>query len=277
MIALPVALGIYLRRRFGLSWKLLGVGAVTFVGSQVLHIPFNAAVLNRMLEQFGWSLASEGMGLFAAFALLGLSAGVFEELARYVVYRYWIRDARTWKEALMFGAGHGGIEAALLGGATLLAFIQAVAFRNADLATVVPAGQVELARAQLDAYWATPWPTALLGAVERTFTLCLHLSLAVLVMQVFLRNELRWLFGAIGWHTLANFFGLFALQQWGPYAAEGAIGLFAFSSLGIVFALQKRASFEPEQLPVEPAKPPKLPEKDYQPKLDKIDESRYFE
>lgn len=277
MLGLPVALGIYLRRRTGLSWKLLGVGAATFVASQVLHIPFNIAVLNRLLEGLGWGFASEGLGMLGALALIGLSAGVFEEVARYLVYRYWIRDARTWKEALMFGAGHGGVEAILLGGAVLLAFVQAVAFRNADLATVVPADQVELARAQLNAYWATPWPTALLGAVERAFALCLHLSLAVLVLQVFRRNQLRWIFAAIGWHALVNFVGLLALRQWGPYAAEGAIGLFAFSSLGIVSVLQSNGSARPDEAAARPVEIPELPEKEVEPKMDKLDDSRYFE
>jgi uncharacterized membrane protein YhfC len=46
---------------------------------------------------------------------LGLSAGFFEESARYVVYRWWARDARTWSQGLMLGAGHGGIESILLG------------------------------------------------------------------------------------------------------------------------------------------------------------------
>ena len=41
MIGLGLGLGILLARRFGLSWGLYGVGALTFIGSQVLHIPFN--------------------------------------------------------------------------------------------------------------------------------------------------------------------------------------------------------------------------------------------
>ena len=54
MIAMPIALGIYLVRRTGQHWKLFLVGAVLFVASQVLHIPFNLIVLNPILEQIGF-------------------------------------------------------------------------------------------------------------------------------------------------------------------------------------------------------------------------------
>lgn len=44
MIALPVALGIFLTRRFHLGWRLFFIGAATFILSQVGHIPFNLLV-----------------------------------------------------------------------------------------------------------------------------------------------------------------------------------------------------------------------------------------
>ena len=53
MLGLPVALGFILARRLGTSWSLYGIGAVTFVGSQVLHIPFNAWILGPGLARFG--------------------------------------------------------------------------------------------------------------------------------------------------------------------------------------------------------------------------------
>ena len=53
MIILPVLLGFWLTRRFKLSWKLFLAGALTFIASQVLHIPFlyglTALFTNRTL------------------------------------------------------------------------------------------------------------------------------------------------------------------------------------------------------------------------------------
>src|SRR3972149_48142 len=108
MIAMPMALGAYLIRRYRSGWGLFLVGAVTFIGSQIFHIPFNAYVLNPLLASAGFG-AETGPGLTLALAalLLGLSAGVFEEGARWLAYRFWIRRARTWPQGLAFGSGGG--------------------------------------------------------------------------------------------------------------------------------------------------------------------------
>ena len=39
MVLLPFLLAFYLVRKFQLSWKLVLAGALTFIASQVLHIP----------------------------------------------------------------------------------------------------------------------------------------------------------------------------------------------------------------------------------------------
>ncbi|HSK66151.1 MAG TPA: YhfC family glutamic-type intramembrane protease, partial [Anaerolineales bacterium] len=39
MIVLPIVLAFYLTRKFSLPWKLVLAGALTFIASQVLHIP----------------------------------------------------------------------------------------------------------------------------------------------------------------------------------------------------------------------------------------------
>ena len=167
MIALPLALGVFLVRRLRLSWGIFGVGGLTFVASQVVHLPFNHWVLQPFLMRFGLGPESGPAGLVAVALMLGLSAGVFEEGARYLAYRYGLRRAREWSQGVLFGAGHGGVEAILLGVLALVGLMQAVAYRGVDLATLLPPGQVAAAQAQLAAYWESPWYFALLGALER--------------------------------------------------------------------------------------------------------------
>lgn len=238
MIVLPLLLGSYLAREYRLPWRLFWIGAVTFVGSQVLHIPFNAWALNPLVKKLGLSTESALPGLIVLGVLYGLSAGVFEETARYIVYRRWLSKVRTWREGLMFGAGHGGIEAILLGALAALAFVQAVVLRNADLSAMLPAEQIDLARVQLETYWGAPWYAALLGALERVFALCVHLSAAVMVLQVFRRNNIAWLFISILWHTAVNAAAVVSVSRIGPYATEGVIFVFALFSLLIVYLLR---------------------------------------
>ena len=276
MIALGLALGAWLARRRKLPWGLFGIGATTFVASQIGHIPFNALVLSRVIDGLGWAEMASTGSLIGASALLGLSAGVFEEGARYVMYRFWAKKARTWDESLMIGAGHGGIEAILLGLLTAYALLQALALRGVDLATVVPAEQLEIARLQLDAYWAVPWYAALLGAVERAFAICLHLSLSVLVLQCFTRRKWFWLPLAIGWHALVDGVALVAVQHLGPYWTEALVGMMAVISLGILFALRPRPMPPAASTDARPAERiPPLSRQEERPTQDQLDDSRF--
>jgi uncharacterized membrane protein YhfC len=275
MICLGLGLGVWLARRRRLPWGLFGIGAATFVLSQIAHIPFNSLVLNRLLSALGWPDAASTGGLIGASVLLGLSAGVFEEGARYLTYRFWAKKARSWEESLMIGAGHGGIEAVLLGLLAAYALLQALALRGVDLTTVVPADQLQTARLQLEAFWATPWYGVLLGAVERLFAICLHLSLSVMVLQCFTRRQWLWLPLAIGWHALLDAVAVAAGVRLGPYWTEALVGLMAMISLAIVFALRQPKVAEPP--PTAPLAPQVLqPVDEGPPTRDQLDDSRFL-
>ncbi|MES0342514.1 MAG: YhfC family glutamic-type intramembrane protease [Anaerolineales bacterium] len=250
MIALPLVVGVVLARRWRLSWGLFGAGAATFVASQLLHIPFNNLVLTPFVTERGM-FAAGGLAFIAAALLYGLSAGVFEEVARYIVMRRWTPDARNLPNALMFGAGHGGGEAIILGGFVLYGFFQAVALRGTDLAKTLPPEQVDVVAAQMALYWNIPWYKALLGAVERAGAICFHLSASALVLQSVRRGGWWWLAGAVAWHTLFNAVTLIVMDRWGVYAAEGTVIIGAGISLLIIFAI-KTMNAPGEDLEVDP-------------------------
>ena len=247
MIALPLALATYLTRRFRLGWRLFWIGAATFMLSQALHIPFNFVVLNTFLADLLDPSAIRIENLVLAGILAGLSAGVFEEFARYFIYRWWAKDARSWRKGLLLGAGHGGIEAIIFGGLALYGYLQLVALRNADLTTLVAPDQVAALRQQVTAYWSAPWYASLLGAVERAFTIPAHLALSVLILQVFVRKQSRWLWLAVVWHTVLDGVSVVSIRLWGVYVTEGLIGLTALINLWIIFALRQPEGEEPER------------------------------
>lgn len=222
MIALPLALGAYLIRRFKTGWGLFLVGAVTFIGSQIFHIPFNSYVLNPFLASIGFNAETgPGVTLAVAALLLGSSAGVFEEGARWLAYRFWIRKARTWPQGVVFGSGHGGAEALIAGLLALATLVQLIAIRGQDLASVVPAEQMAAAQAQIEAYWGLPGWTFFFAAVERASSLAVQITLAVIVLQAFLRPRGGlWLLAAIGWHALVDAVAVYAAFTTGVYAGS---------------------------------------------------------
>jgi uncharacterized membrane protein YhfC len=240
MVAMPLALGVILVRRSRVEWRIFLFGAGAFIGSQIFHWPFNSYVLSPLTERLGLPGPDGGLPLLLYAIIFGLSAGVFEEVARYLVYRIWMRESRTKWDGLMFGAGHGGIESILFGGLAGFALYQAIAYRNADLSAIVPVDQLDLARAQLEAYWAAPWYAILLSASERLFAICFHLSASLLVLQAFVRRNPVWLALAIGWHTIFDTVAVFTLVTWGAYFMESFIGLLALLSLVIIYVLWRQ-------------------------------------
>jgi uncharacterized membrane protein YhfC len=233
MIAIPLLLGIWLTKRFKLSWGLFGWGALTFIGSQVLHVPFNQLLLVPWIVGLGFP--DRAAGLLIGSMLVGLSAGVFEELARYIVLRRWANGARSWRSGLLYGAGHGGAEAIIFGGLALFAFIQAVALRDADLAQLLGADQVALAQEQLEVYWSmSPW-LAILGAAERVFALLVQMSAALMVVVAIIRDDRRWLAAAILWHAAVDAVAVYIMQRIDVYAAEAAVFVMALMALVFIY------------------------------------------
>src|SRR5512135_1201493 len=146
MIGMPLGLAIYLTRTWKLGWRLWLIGAATFLLSQAGHIPFLSLatkVLNSpaMLNIFQ-RMSPAGLIIFNG-VFVGLAAGLFEELFRYGMFRWWAKDARSWQTGILTGAGHGGIEAIIVGGIALYTFLQMAGQRNIDLSAVIPAAQLQ--------------------------------------------------------------------------------------------------------------------------------------
>jgi uncharacterized membrane protein YhfC len=276
IFTLGLGLGFYLTRKFNLNWRLYWIGGLVFVLSQVFHIPFNMWALPALVEAGILPSIPEPWNLPYSALILGLSAGIFEETARYIMYRWFTKDARSWNKGVLIGAGHGGIEAIIVGVLILTAYVQLVALKNADLPAIVPPDQLDLVQQQVAVYWSTAWYDSMLGFVERLFTIPVHICLSVMVLQVFIRRQLRWLFLAIGWHTLLNAAAVVGIQTWGIYMTEVVIGLFSIISIGILFALRKPEESEPT---ASLSAPPRT-EEAYQPSPpeetpDNIDNTRY--
>lgn len=275
MIAMPLALGVFLYRRLGTGWRLFGIGVLTFIASQLLHIPFNIWVLNPFIRWLDESMSPMPYLVVAAL-MLGLSAGVFEEVARYLVYRFRLKAGRdrSWASALMFGAGHGGIESIIIGVWVLYGFVQLYAYKDANLELLIPIDQVEIARTQVELFWSLPWYGAILGAVERAATLCFHMSAAVLVLQVFRRKNMIWLFAAIGLHALFDAMAVCASQTWSVYVTEALVVAAGVASIVVIFLLRDKPVDLQDGSPAE-TDPMPIEIETQKPSIDQLEDSRY--
>lgn len=274
-IGLGVGLGVFLSLRFKLGWRIWWAGAFAFIISQVVHIPFNYLALNPLIANLIEALP-ESWDLPLIALLFGFSAAIFEEFTRYAAYRWVIKEARTWSQGLLFGAGHGGVEAIVVGCISLYAYAQLVALRGVDINTVVPADQITLAQEQIALYWSMPWYDSLLGAIERAFTLPLHLAGAVFVLQAFTRRQFRWVWLAVGLHTLVNAAAVYLSQIVSIYTVELIIGVTAVLEIGLILLLRRTTPDAPvEPLPINPTPWTPIPIPALQETPNNLDETRY--
>ena len=241
-VLMPVAVVLWARRRLGVAWKVVGWGALAFALSQL----FTRVPLVQFLQFVLRDELTASPALMAAWVvILCLTAGLFEETARLWVFRGPLKDFRRWRDAVGFGVGHGGLESAVLvGGMAVLGLINLVALSLADPSTLkLPPETVEQVVKAKETFAALRWWEPLLGAYERLGAMVLHVAMSVLVLQRFIRGEVKWYWLAVGVHALFNGAAVAVGKLWGAVAAEGAVTVGALVCLWVILRLRPR---EPE-------------------------------
>jgi uncharacterized membrane protein YhfC len=97
-IALPLVLALWARRRLGVGWRYFGYGALIFFLFQVISRVPLVTIAGAMLVP---TLADNPGAQLAWGAGLALTAGLFEEVGRYIGYRWLMRrEEKTWRKAV---------------------------------------------------------------------------------------------------------------------------------------------------------------------------------
>ncbi|PEC56555.1 YhfC family intramembrane metalloprotease [Bacillus cereus] len=151
------------------------LGVLAFVVSQILiRIPILNYV-NGTSTNFQMFSVMQPV-LFVL--LLSLSAGIFEEVARFIAMRYFMKQ-RDWQSGFLFGAGHGGIEAVLIVGIPVISLLLSQ--------TVIQNG---------DSYY--------FAGIERIFAMVLHIGLSIIVLHAVVQKKFRYVVYTILIHGTAN-------------------------------------------------------------------------
>ena len=199
MIGAPILLARTITRRYPVSWRTVFAGAVAFVLSQVAHIPFNGAIQPLLPG------SDSPYHLAALSVFLGLSAGCFEELARYTAMRWVLTKDRTGPHALAFGAGHGGIESAILGVLVGLNLVNVLVIERVGADHLgLDAAASALAGQQIDLFREAGALPHMLGALERLSTIPFHVAASTLVMRSVVSRRVSWLLVAIAFHAISD-------------------------------------------------------------------------
>ena len=202
-VGLPIALGIIVYKKTHAKVSSCFIGAGIFVVfalilEQILHV----IVLAIMDPDFQSKTVL--FGLYAA-----LAAGLFEETGRLVAMKFFMKKNLDKGNALMYGVGHGGVEAILLVGLTYV--------NNIAIAIMINTGTIQLSMSQLEPamqkatyqqlqpLWMSPSYVFYMAGVERVAAVILQICLSVLVYKCVKTGQKKFIAGAILLHFLVDF------------------------------------------------------------------------
>lgn len=197
--ALPITLFILCRKRLNAARLPALIGALTFtVAVLVLE---NAA--HSLLRPLTSSPAGQGSVLLTA-VYGGLMAALFEEFGRLAAMKLFMKKTLTKENALMYGVGHGGIEAVLTAGILYISNLATAIMVNTGSIGAALGTLDEAARAatveSLSALCTTDSYLFFMAGVERISAIALHICLSYLVYRALRYGEKRYFFTAMGLH-----------------------------------------------------------------------------
>ena len=167
--AAPLGIMMWLHWKKSARWLPFLIGMVFFplfaIGlEQVFHWIILRTALGGIIQGNIWLYALYG----------GLAAGLFEETGRFAAFKLALQDRWEPVTAISYGLGHGGIEAFVLVGLTMIA--------NLSLVLAYGSGKLAPETAELaETLIATPAVMFFWAGFERLAAMILHVSNSVLV------------------------------------------------------------------------------------------------
>lgn len=195
VFALPIGLLIFVRKRYQAKISSFFIGGAVFIASammleQLLHMVmiliFGADILQNVMFK----------ALYGAAA-----AAVFEETGRFLAMKFLMKNRLNFENGLMYGVGHGGVEAMLVVGVTSIS--------NLVMASMVNAGSLgasfeildeatkQQAFEQISALWTLPSIQFYLGGIERIIAIGLQIAMTLLMYEAVRRKKV--IYGLCGY------------------------------------------------------------------------------
>ena len=238
--AMPVVLFIYFRTKKKAEILPFFVGCgVMFLFSFVIE-----STIHQVVFRSPAGTAIQGnILLYALYG--GLMAGIFEECGRFIAFRTVLkRYLPQDPNALMYGAGHGGIEAiVLLGIAMINNMIYSILLnlgQSSVLTGPLPPELAQQVEGTFEKLATLPPGTFLLGLLERVLALTLQIALSVIVWFAAKRKERRMLLpAAIFIHFMVDAVAVIIAEKLPALAVEGFIAVMDVPAVLFAYFLWK--------------------------------------
>ncbi|MGN0665303.1 MAG: YhfC family intramembrane metalloprotease [Huintestinicola sp.] len=184
--------------------------SVFFIGCGIFVL--FALVLEQLLHLVMLPVVMDKVWAYAVYGCL--AAGIFEETGRFIAFKLFMKKHTDPGTSVMYGLGHGGIEAVLIFGISMVSTLVTVLTVNSvgfdSAVTLFSAGQgeetAELVKTQLEQIAGVTIGSTMLGVYERILAMTVHVSLSVVVFSAVRVKGNGWLFPvAIALHAVFDF------------------------------------------------------------------------
>ena len=230
-VLLPIVLCIVVRKKTKAKFSSLFLGCATFVVfalvlEQILHMV--------VLRVTGTTLTGN-IWLYALYG--GAAAAVFEETGRIITMKFIMKKNLNRENALMYGVGHGGVEAILIIGLAQISNIATAIMINSNqmgmVLNVLDEKQKAATIESLSTLWTTPGYMFFMGGIERVSAIILQIALSVFVYAGIKQGKKLIVIMAYVLHFTVDFLVVVAADKL-PVMVVEAVLLLASVLLGLV-------------------------------------------
>ncbi len=200
---LPIVLLILVKIKLKASLTSFIIGCATFIVFALVLEP----ILHSVVLTATGTLLTDNIILYGLYG--GLAAALFEETGRLIAMKFFMKESLNKQNTIMYGIGHGGIEAILLVGLTYISnLLSAFMINSGALQASMELVDAELQQTtfeQIKVLWELPAWQFYMAGVERLIAITLQIALSVLVYKaVSLKSRPYW-FIAFGIHFAVDF------------------------------------------------------------------------
>jgi uncharacterized membrane protein YhfC len=200
-IGLPIGFFIFIYKKYNAKFIPMIIGAVAFI--------IFALVLERSIHLIVFKIfpLREKPLIYILYGVF--MAGIFEETARLISFKILKKKYAGIETGLSYGIGHGGMEAILVAGISMIVAIVFSVLINTGSTEAITGKLQGEALTQINAQINTIITTApyifLLSGIERVFAIIIQISLSVIMFySVFCKKKI-WLYPlAITLHAITG-------------------------------------------------------------------------
>jgi len=252
-ILVPIALIIILGIRKKLNWKAMLLGSGLFL--------LFVMILERLMH---WAVLGPDPAASALYRnkwlymlYAGFAAGIFEETARLLGFRFILRvsENESIDTGISYGLGHGGIESILIVGISTVTNISMAYMHNSGALNSMYAALPEAERESLSEYIkllvTTPPYEFLMSGFERVVALVLQISMSLFVLKAVSQKKWQYFLFAILLHAgvdiIAVHYSLGMITN--LFLLEGILAVIAVTFAAVAFrTYHGRVKTQPENI-----------------------------